>query len=123
MKWREKRPRRDIELGDALCDDDNAKRGKRDGSWSMAVLMNAFAMTFVSEIGDRSQITTIVLAAHKSPYGVMAGASLGHAICTAIAVLGGEFLASRISEKNVTVIGGALFLIFAIETFLVGPQK
>merc|ERR1712154_3227 len=102
--------------------DDNEKSRRRDGSWSLVVLFNAFAMTFVSEIGDRSQITTIVLAAHKSPYGVMAGASLGHAICTAIAVLGGKFLASRISEKNVTLIGGFLFLIFAVETFIVWPE-
>jgi len=118
-----KRSPPDIELGDTLCgDDDNEKRGKRDSSWTLPVLFNAFAMTFVSEIGDRSQITTIVLAAHKSPYGVMVGASLGHAICTGIAVVGGKFLASRISEKNVTLIGGALFLLFAIETFVVGPQ-
>jgi len=117
----ERERERDIELG-ALCDDDNAKRGKRDSHWTLSVLLNAFAMTFVSEIGDRSQITTIVLAAHKSPYGVMAGATLGHAICTGIAVLGGKFLASRISEKNVTLIGGFLFLVFAVETFIVGPE-
>jgi len=56
-------------------------------------------MTFVSEIGDRSQITTVVLAAHKNPYGVTLGAASGHAICTGIAVIGGKLLASRISEK------------------------
>jgi len=118
----------DVELGDAARggggdaeSDGNDKERRRDRSWSAAVLLNAFAMTFVSEIGDRSQITTIVLAAHKSPYGVVVGASLGHAICTAIAVVGGKMLASRISEKNVTLIGGFLFLVFAIETFVMGP--
>merc|ERR1712154_387416 len=117
---------RDVELGDGVEDEEseeygNDKSRRRDRSWSAAVLLNAFAMTFVSEIGDRSQITTIVLAAHKSPYGVVVGASLGHAICTAIAVVGGKMLASRISEKNVTLIGGFLFLVFAIETFVMGP--
>jgi len=119
---------KDVELGMLVAADDDD--GDGDGSKSkkhakhrcdLAILIRAFLMTFVSEIGDRSQITTIVLAAHKSPYGVVLGASLGHAICTAIAVIGGKFLASRISEKNVTLIGGLLFLIFAVETFLVSP--
>jgi len=121
---------KDIELGDVQqingqnnehILDNNDKIKKRDSSWNLSILIRSFAMTFISEIGDRSQITTIVLAAHKSPYGVVLGASLGHAICTAIAVLGGKFLASRISEKNVTLIGGFLFLIFAFETFIYGP--
>eukprot|EP01083_Nonionella_stella_P263359 894715_1 len=118
----------DIELGgitkqqnNVSINDNNDKIKKRDSSWNLSILIRSFVMTFISEIGDRSQITTIVLAAHKSPYGVVIGASLGHAICTAIAVLGGKLLASRISEKNVTLIGGFLFLIFAVETFIIGP--
>lgn len=93
----------------------------RDRSWNISVLFRSFAMTFISEIGDRSQITTIVLASHKSPYGVTVGAALGHAICTAIAVMGGKVLASRISERNVTLIGGLLFLAFSVESFIYGP--
>ena len=61
-----------------------------------------FALTFASEIGDRSQIATVVLAGHKSPVcfvflrwcwclamnlfvcfqiGVTIGAILGHSVC------------------------------------------
>ena len=39
-------------------------------------------LTFLAEWGDRSQIATIALAAHKDPYGVTAGGVLGHSICT-----------------------------------------
>lgn len=121
-----KRKDKDIELGDIGynnndIDDHNDKIKKRSSRWNITILIRSFVMTFISEIGDRSQITTIVLAAHKSPYGVVVGASIGHAICTAIAVLGGKLLASRISEKNVTLIGGVLFLIFSFETFIYGP--
>lgn len=80
--------------------------------------MNAF-----SGRGDRSQIATIALAASKNPYGVIIGGLLGHALCTGIAVLGGRMLAARISEKTVAVVGGLLFFVFAIHSFIVGPDE
>jgi len=39
---------------------------------------------------------------------------LGHAICALIAVIGGGAIAGRISEKQITLIGGILFIIFGI---------
>lgn len=79
----------------------------------LAVLTQAFGLTFVAEWGDRTQFATIALAAANNPYGVTAGAILGHAICAALAVLCGRFVCGRISERTVTAIGGGLFLLFA----------
>lgn len=75
--------------------------------------MQAFVLTFLAEWGDRSQIATIALAAARSPVGVTLGGVLGHGCCTALAVLGGRVLASRISERAVMACGGVLFLGFA----------
>jgi len=80
----------------------------------LTTLSQAFMLTFLAEWGDRTQISTIVLAASNNPYGVTVGAVLGHAICAAIAVIGGRLIAGRISERTITALGGALFLIFAI---------
>ncbi|GAB4160145.1 MAG: TMEM165/GDT1 family protein [Cyanobacteria bacterium J069] len=80
---------------------------------SLAVMLQAFGLTFLAEWGDRTQIATIGLAAAKNPVGIAIGAILGHAICTAIAVIGGKLIAGRLSEKTLTLIGGALFLVFA----------
>ncbi|MBE9125119.1 MULTISPECIES: TMEM165/GDT1 family protein [unclassified Coleofasciculus] len=79
---------------------------------NLAILLQAFAMTFLAEWGDRTQISTIALAATHPPIGVTAGAILGHGICTAIAVIGGRLIAGRISERLITALGGVLFLIF-----------
>ncbi|EKQ71129.1 putative membrane protein [Leptolyngbyaceae cyanobacterium JSC-12] len=79
-----------------------------------SIMLQAFALTFVAEWGDRTQFATIALAASNHPWGVAIGATLGHAACAAIAVLAGRLVAGRISERLVTALGGVLFIIFGI---------
>ena len=86
----------------------------------LGVWTQAFLMTFVAEWGDRTQISTIALAAAYNPFFVTLGAMLGHAICTAIAVIGGRLIAGRISERVITAIGGVLFIIFGVTAYLQG---
>ncbi len=105
--------------------------GKRTGfasavalqSPQMAVVLQAFTLTFLAEWGDRTQIATIALAASNNPVGVTIGAVLGHSICAAIAVIGGKLIAGRISERMMTVLGGCLFLVFGIVAALEGAPK
>ena len=82
------------------------------------VFIQCFTMTFLAEWGDRSQIATIALAAAKNPIGVSVGAIAGHSLCTGVAVLGGKLLASRISERTISIVGGLLFLVFAIHSIV-----
>jgi len=87
------------------------------------IFIQAFIMTFLAEWGDRSQITTIVLAASENLFGVIIGGTIGHALCTGLAVLGGRFIAQRISPKTVTLIGGVVFLLFAVSAFFIRPDN
>ncbi len=87
---------------------------------AMAIISKAFMLTFVAEWGDRTQFATISLAAAQNPVGVVLGGILGHAICAAIAVFSGRAIASHLSEKVITFVGGVLFLIFAGVTFWEG---
>jgi len=84
--------------------------------------VQCFVMTFLAEWGDRSQIATFTLSVTYNPLGVTVGGVIGHALCTGLAVLGGKYLATRISEKTVAYIGGALFMIFALHGLIVGPE-
>lgn len=85
------------------------------------IFIQAFTMTFLAEWGDRSQITTIILGSREDPYGIAIGGSLGHSMCTAVAVIGGRMIAQKISVKTVTLIGGCVFLFFAMSSFYLGP--
>lgn len=91
---------------------------QHQSSW--AVIVESFILTFIAEWGDRTQIATIALAAANNPYGVIAGAISGHMICALIAVIGGKLIAGRISERTITGLGGALFLVFAAVALFEG---
>ncbi|OXU28236.1 hypothetical protein TSAR_009647 [Trichomalopsis sarcophagae] len=85
------------------------------------IFLQAFSLTFLAEWGDRSQLTTIILAASEDVYGVVIGGVLGHSFCTGLAVLGGRMIAQRISVRTVTITGGVVFLIFALTALFVKP--
>ena len=94
------------------------------------VFWQALSLTFLGEWGDRSQISTIALAANSNAFIVFIGSFLvriflkliknikGHCLCTGLAVIGGKYLAKSISERMVNVCGGALFIIFGIHNIL-----
>ncbi|KAF9364546.1 hypothetical protein BGX34_001211 [Mortierella sp. NVP85] len=78
------------------------------------VFVQTFIMTFLAEWGDRSQISTIALAAAHDMVWVSIGAVVGHSVCTGVAVIGGRMLASKISVRTVTLTGAVVFEIFAM---------
>ncbi|VDM39555.1 unnamed protein product [Toxocara canis] len=87
-----------------------------------ALFLEAFTLTFLAEWGDRSQLTTIILAARENVYGVVLGGVAGHALCTGIAVIGGKLVATQISVRTVTLIGGVVFIMFALSAFFIRPE-
>ncbi|GMH43201.1 hypothetical protein BSKO_11123 [Bryopsis sp. KO-2023] len=82
------------------------------------ILLEAFILTFLAEWGDRSQIATITLAAHLNPVGVTVGAIVGHIACTGLAVVGGELVARKISQRTAAIAGSVLFFAFAVHNLM-----
>jgi len=87
------------------------------------VFLQAFTMTFMAEWGDRSQLATIILAAREDIPGVCIGGILGHSLCTGLAVLGGRMIAQKISVRTVTIIGGFVFLLFAVTSIFLNDMS
>ncbi|EDV48959.1 uncharacterized protein LOC6552893 isoform X1 [Drosophila erecta] len=118
--------RLDRDVNAALVSDAESgrRRPQKRGAtyFTMRILAQAFTMTFLAEWGDRSQLTTIILAASKDVYGVIAGGVIGHCICTGLAVIGGRLVASKISVRTVTIVGGIVFIGFAIYAVAIPPD-
>ncbi|MFB2934902.1 TMEM165/GDT1 family protein [Aerosakkonemataceae cyanobacterium BLCC-F154] len=108
------------EAEEALEEVNKAEAKIRHKQSNLAIVTKAFVMTFVAEWGDRTQFATISLAAGYNAFGITTGAILGHGICAAIAVTCGKLIAKRISERSLTAIGGILFLLFALVSYLEG---
>ena len=84
------------------------------GGWPLVT--EACTLTIAAEIGDRSQLATIALGAAANPYGVFLGGTAGHCIATGMAVLGGSFISKYLSERAIGIVGGVLFVFFALTT-------
>jgi putative Ca2+/H+ antiporter (TMEM165/GDT1 family) len=72
---------------------------------------------FLAEMGDKTQIATVAMAAHyAAPLLVVIGTTLGMLIADVPAVLVGDKLANKIPMKLVHSIAAAIFAILGIAT-------
>ena len=78
-------------------------------------LFGMFTLVLVSELGDKSQIATLALAA-QSPFPIIIfiGAIIGFFIVSSIGVYAGTSIAERIPIKNVKRVIGIIFILFGI---------
>jgi putative Ca2+/H+ antiporter (TMEM165/GDT1 family) len=74
---------------------------------------------FLAEMGDKTQIATVALAAHyANPLLVVIGTTLGMLLADVPAVFIGNKLANRIPMKLVHSIAAAIFAVLGVATFL-----
>lgn len=74
---------------------------------------------FLAEMGDKTQIATVAMAAHfPDPVLVVIGTTLGMLIADVPAVFIGDRLSARIPMRLVHGIAAALFLVLGVATLL-----
>ena len=76
------------------------------------VLSTVFAAVFVAELGDKTQLATMLFASDKeiSKLTVFAGASLALILTSAVGVVAGAILSQHLSEKHLRYLAGMGFI-------------
>jgi putative Ca2+/H+ antiporter (TMEM165/GDT1 family) len=85
---------------------------------SASVLLSAFTLISVAEIGDKSQLVCMTLAAGHRPWPVLLGATLAFIIPNTLAVLFGAAVAAWVPERWTAVIVVVLFGVFGVNALL-----
>lgn len=78
----------------------------------MKLFFTVFAAVFIAELGDKTQLATVLFAADRnvSKTTVFLGAALALVLTSAIGVIAGSFLSHYISEKHLHLIAGIGFV-------------
>ena len=86
----------------------------------LKVLATVFTAVFIAELGDKTQLATLLFASDKDvdKLTVFIGASLALIVATAIGVLAGAFLANYINMKYLNYIAGVGFIGIGLWTLI-----
>jgi len=81
-------------------------------------LLTVFVSVFVAELGDKTQLATMLFAAEQnvSRFAVFAGASLALILSSALGVLAGSAISHYVSPRHLQYIAGAGFIAIGIWT-------
>ena len=86
----------------------------------LKVFFPVFAAVFIAELGDKTQLATMLFAADKevSKWSVFLGASAALVVATAIGVIAGTLLSEFINEKYLNYLAGAGFILIGAFTLV-----
>ncbi|MCL2925673.1 MAG: TMEM165/GDT1 family protein [Trichodesmium sp. MAG_R04] len=86
---------------------------QKKGAW--AVFASTFVTIFLAEIGDKTQLTTLLMTAEsQSPWIVFAGAGSALVTTSLLGVLLGQWLASQLSPKTIERSAGVILLLISL---------
>lgn len=96
--------------GDSLTDQE-ASRAQRATAPAFFVVTSAFML---AELGDKTMLATITLAADNNWLGVWIGSTIGMVAADALAILVGAVAGKHLPERLIQVVAAALFGVFGI---------
>jgi len=82
------------------------------------IFFSIFTAVFIAELGDKTQLATMLFASDKdvSKWLVFFAASAALIVASGIGVLAGSLLSSYISERTLSYIAGAGFMLIGAYT-------
>lgn len=109
--------------GDGIISDELALEcecvtGKEPSCPPWRVFTSTFITIFLAEIGDKTQVSTLLMSAefHK-PWIVFLGAGSALITTTLVGVLVGQWLSNRLSPRTLDIAAGCLLALISVSLF------
>ena len=81
----------------------------------LSIFITTFTTIFIAELGDKTQIATLMLSAESGmPIIVFIGSSLALISSSVVGVLIGKWLSEKISPSKFSLITGALMIVISL---------
>ena len=86
----------------------------------LKIFFTIFTVVFIAELGDKTQLATMLFAADKevSKITVFLGASIALIVASAIGVLAGSFISQYVSERYLHYVAGIGFIVIGVWTLI-----
>tara|TARA_B100001250_G_C19026134_1_gene455382 strand:- start:94 stop:447 length:354 start_codon:yes stop_codon:yes gene_type:complete len=94
----------------------NLEKSDSSGSASFfSILITSFSTIFLAELGDKTQLATLMLSAQSGrPYIIFIGAALALISTSLLGVLIGRWIANNLPRQRFTVVSGIIMLSLGI---------
>ena len=100
--------------GDRLSDEEKERTRDRKHS-AFFVVGGVF---FLAELGDKTMLATVTLAAEHGLFGTWLGSTVGMVLADGLAIVVGRHLGSRLPERAIRIGAALLFFAFALWLFV-----
>ena len=93
----------------------NANEKKSDEKDFFSIFLASFTTIFIAELGDKTQLATLMLSAESGrPLIVFIGSSFALICSSIVGVLIGKWLSSKISSEKISLLTGILMTMVSI---------
>ena len=87
----------------------------KDSTHFFSVLITAFSTIFLAELGDKTQLATLILSAQSGrPLIIFIGAALALISTSLLGVLLGQWIANNLPRQRFTLVSGIIMLSLGI---------
>ncbi len=82
---------------------------------SLRLVLSTMATVFLAEVGDKTQLATLTIAAGSdAPLAVFLGSALALVLTSWLGVVAGQWLSARFPQRTVDTLAGISFLVLSV---------
>ena len=98
-------------MGQPNSNSQTEKNESKDGTTFFSILITTFSTIFLAELGDKTQLATLMLSAQSGrPLIIFIGAALALISTSLLGVLIGRWIANNLPRQRFTVLSGIIML-------------